>query len=184
VFVNNTQAAAQASRTQDSEVGSRSPSGTLPAGEIRSGFLHAVNLDMLSRMSFLDNLESSLKNLESREERDPAAGKRRDAERASALAAAPWAEKLKNSHYIQEVLQSAARIGHQTRSKIHVAWLDTILKLEIKDRRLELRPTPEGVSAVFLRGGKEERSVSVDLTASGDELVQEWLGHPGSEPGK
>jgi len=161
------------------------PLGTLSAGGIKSRFLHAVNLDMFSLMSFLDNLENALKTMESREERDPGARKRRDAERASTLATAPWAEKLKNSRYLQEVLQSAARIGHQTRRKIHVAWLDTILKLEIKDRRLELRPTSDGIAAVFLRDGKEERSVSVDLTASGNELVQEWLGHPGSaEPGK
>ncbi len=132
-------------------------------------------------MSFLDNLESALKNMESREERDPGARKRRDSERASVLAAAPWAEKLKNSSYIQEVVKSAARIGYQTRSKIRVAWLDTTLKLEAKDRHLELRPTSDGIVAVFLHNGKEERRVPVDLTANPNELVQEWLGHPGSE---
>jgi hypothetical protein len=137
-------------------------------------------------MSFLDNLESDLKNLESREERDPGARKRRESERASALAAAPWAEKLKNGPYTQEVLKSAAQVGFQTRSRINVAWLDTTLKLEARDRRLELRPTPDGVVAVFLHNGKEERRLPVDLnTASGSELVQEWFGQPGSgEPGK
>ena|ERR1700694_1836332 len=127
-------------------------------------------------MSFLDNLESNLKNLESREERDPGTRKRRDSERALALAVAPWAEKLKNSPYTQDVLKSAAQAGFQTRSKIHVAWLDTTLKLESKDRRLELRPTADGIVAVFLRNGKEEKKLAVDLTASGNELVQEWLG--------
>jgi hypothetical protein len=136
-------------------------------------------------MSFLDNLESTLKNLESREERDPEAQKRREAERASVLATAPWAEKLKKSPYTQDVLASAARIGHQTRSKIHVAWLDTTLKLEIKHRRLELRPATDGIVAVFLRDGKEERTMPVDLTASGSELVQEWLQEAGfAGPGK
>jgi len=132
-------------------------------------------------MSFLDNLENTLKNMESREERDPGARKRRDTERASALAIAPWAEKLKNSRYLQEVLQSAARISHQTRSRIHVAWLETTLKLEIKNRRLELRPTPDGIAAVFLCNGREERRVAIDLTASGNELVQEWLGLPSKD---
>jgi len=127
-------------------------------------------------MSFLDNLESNLKDLESREERDAGAKKRRDSERASALAAAPWAEKLKNGPYAQDVLKAAAQIGFQTRSKIHVTWLDTTLKLEVKDRRLEFRPTPEGVVAVFLEKGKEEKRVPVDLTGSGSELVQEWFG--------
>ena len=127
-------------------------------------------------MSFLDNLESNLKNLESHEERDPAARKRRNSERASALAAAPWAEKLKNGAYTQEVLKAAAQIGFQTRTKIHVTWLDTTLKLEAKERRLEFRPTPEGIIAVFLNKGKEERRLPVDLTASGVELVPEWFG--------
>ncbi|HEV2988795.1 MAG TPA: hypothetical protein VG759_10160 [Candidatus Angelobacter sp.] len=127
-------------------------------------------------MSFLDNLESNLKNLESREERDPGAKKRRESERASAAAAAPWAEKLKNGPYAQNVLKAAALIGFQTRSKIHVTWLDTTLKLEAKERRLEFRPTAEGVVAVFLHKGKEEKRVSVDLSGNGSELVQEWFG--------
>jgi len=127
-------------------------------------------------MSFLDNLESNLKNLESHEERDPAARKRRDSERASALAAAPWAEKLKNGPYAQDVLKAAAQIGFQIRTKIHVTWLDTTLKLEAKDRRLEFRPTAEGVIAVLLHKGKEERRLPVDLTATGAGLVQEWFG--------
>lgn len=127
-------------------------------------------------MSFLDNLESNLKDLESREERDAGAKKRRDSERAAALAAAPWAEKLKTGPYAQDVLKAAAQIGFQIRSKIHVTWLDTTLKLEAKDRRLEFRPTPEGVVAVFLEKGKEEKRVPVDLGGSGSELVQEWFG--------
>jgi len=136
-------------------------------------------------MSFLDNLESNLKNLESKEERDPEARKKRDSERASALAAAPWAEKLKNSPYTQEVLNSAARVGFQTRNRINVAWLGTTLKLEVKDRRLELRPASDGIVAVFLHNGKEERRLAVDLTANAHELVAEWLGQSGSsESGK
>src|SRR5437660_1602030 len=127
-------------------------------------------------MSFLDNLESNLKHLESYEERDPAARKRRDSERASALAAAPWAEKLKNGSYTQDVLKCAAQVGFQIRSKIQVTWLDTTLKLEAKERRLEFRPTPEGIVAVFLRNGKEEKRLAVDLSASGDAFVQEWFG--------
>jgi hypothetical protein len=126
-------------------------------------------------MSFLDNLESNLKNLESREERDPGAKKRRDSERASALAAAPWAEKLKNGPYTQEVLKTAAQIGFQIRTKIHVTWLDTTLKLEAKERRLEFRPTPEGVVAVFLLKGKEEKRVVADLSGNGGEFVQQWF---------
>jgi hypothetical protein len=126
-------------------------------------------------MGFLDNLESDLKSLEKQEERDPAVQKRRNAERASALAAAVWAEKLKKSPYTQDVLAAAARISHQIRSRIHVAWLETALKLELKERRLELRPAADGIVAVFLRAGKEEKVAPVDLNANGSELVQDWL---------
>jgi len=126
-------------------------------------------------MGFLDNLESDLKNLEKQEERDPEAQKRRNAERASVLAVAPWAEKLKKSPYTQDVLATAARMSHQLRSRIQVAWLDTTLKLELKERRLELRPTADGIVAAFLRDGKEEKIVPVDLNSSGSALVQEWL---------
>ncbi len=132
-------------------------------------------------MSFLDNLESNLKDLESKEERDPGARKKRDAERASALAAAPWAEKLKSSPYTQEVLNSAARLGFQTRNRINVAWLGTTLKLEVKERRLELRPISDGIVAVFLHNGKEEQRLSVDLAWNAHELVEKWLGQSESE---
>jgi len=132
-------------------------------------------------MSFLDNLESNLKDLESKEERDPGARKKRDAERASALAAAPWAERLKNSPYTQEVLNSAARLGFQTRQRINVAWLGTALKLEVKERRLELRPTSDGIVAVFLHNGKEEQRLAVDLAGNAHELVEKWLGQSESE---
>jgi hypothetical protein len=126
-------------------------------------------------MGFLDNLETDLKNLEKQEERNPEAQKRRNAERASALAAAPWAEKLKKSAYTQDVLAGAARISHQIRSRIQVAWLGTALKLELNERRLELRPTANGIVAVFLRDGKEEAIAPVDLNANGSELVRDWL---------
>jgi hypothetical protein len=130
-------------------------------------------------VSFLDNLENTLKNMESREERDPEARKRRDSERALALLAVPWAEKLKTSSYTQEVLKSAAQIGHRTRSMIRVAWLDITLKLEAKDRQLELRPTSDGIVAVFFYNGKEAKKVPIDLdlTANANELVEEWHSH-------
>ncbi len=126
-------------------------------------------------MSFLDNLESDLKNLEKQEDRDPEVQRRRNAERTSAFAAAPWAEKLKKSPYTQDVLGEAARISHQIRSRIQVAWLDTTLKLEFKECRLELRPTADGIVAVFLRNGKEAKRVPVDLNANGSDLVRAWL---------
>ena len=90
-------------------------------------------------------------------------------------AVAPWAEKLKKSSYTQDILAEAARVSHQIRSRIQAAWLDTTLKLEFKERRLELRPTANGIVAVFVRNGKEEKVVPADLNGNGSELVQDWL---------
>jgi hypothetical protein len=131
-------------------------------------------------MGFLDNLESDLKSLEKQEERDPAAQKRRNAERASELAVAVWAERLKKSPYAQDVLAEAARLSHQIRSRIQVTWMDTGLKLALKERRLELRPTADGIVAVFLRDGKEEKTVLVDLNANGSASVNDWFNDPTS----
>ncbi|MBZ5520923.1 MAG: hypothetical protein LAP21_01560 [Acidobacteriia bacterium] len=127
-------------------------------------------------MSFLDNLESNLKDLESGQERDPNERKRRESERASTLAAAPWAEKLKSSPYTQELLKAATHAGFEARKKVNMAWLDTSLKLELQGRILELRPTAEGIVAVISRDGKEKQRHAVDLAGSPGELVQRWLG--------
>jgi hypothetical protein len=127
-------------------------------------------------MSFLDNLENNLKTLESRDEGTNAENaKQRSAERQRALAAAPYAERLKSGPYTDELLKQAARAGHQARTKVHLAWLGTTLRLEVRERRLELRPTPGGVLAVFLDNGQELRAQAVDLDGDPAPLVREWL---------
>jgi hypothetical protein len=130
-------------------------------------------------MSFLDNLESNLKSLESSEEGKEDKGRQqraRENERASARAAAPFAEELKRSPYTADVLKQAARVGHSLRVKVHIAWLGTTLRLEARERRLELRPTPGGVVAVYLEGNREIRSQALDLNGSAEQLVRDWLG--------
>src|SRR3954468_735070 len=69
--------------------------------------------DNQTGMSFLDNLENSLKNLESREERDPNAAHRRSEERARTMAVAPWAAQLKNSQFTKVLLEKAAQTGYR-----------------------------------------------------------------------
>ncbi len=69
-------------------------------------------------MSFLDNLESNLKSLESQDERSPADNRRRDSERARTLAEAPWAARLKRSPYTQRLLGEATRAGHKLRATL------------------------------------------------------------------
>ena len=120
-------------------------------------------------MSFLDNLENNLKSLESQEEGKEAAERSqraRETAKATAQAAAPWAEELKKGPFTADLLKQAARIGFSMRVKVQVAWLGTTLRLEARDRRLELRPTA---------GGVETRSEPLDLKSDAGELVRRWL---------
>lgn len=134
-------------------------------------------------MGFLDNLENDLKALEGREEFANLADQNRlrDEERVRALAAAPYAERLKSGPFTDELLKQATHAGYSARTKVHMTWLGTTLRLEARDRKLDLRPTADGVLAVFLQGVDEVSSRLVDLHASPATLVSELLG-PKSEP--
>jgi len=128
-------------------------------------------------MSFLDNLEGNLKNLESRDEKESQRDhERREAESNAARAAAPYAEQLRDSAFTKELLNHATRLGFANRVKVHITWLGTTLRLEARDKKLELRPTPEGVSAVFVENGREVRTQPVDLRGDPERLAREWLG--------
>jgi hypothetical protein len=127
-------------------------------------------------MSYLDNLENTLKSLESRDERDPLIEERRKSERDGALAAAPWADRLKNSEFTRNLMDAAAVMGHKLRAKIYMAWLGSSLRFELRQRRLELRPTAEGIVAVFMEGNNAITSREVDLDSSPDALLDEWVG--------
>jgi len=129
-------------------------------------------------MSFLDNLENNLKSLESRDEGQDDAVRRdraRTSQRAAAQATAPYAEELKKGRYTEELLRQAARMGHALRVKVHIAWLGATLRLEARERRLELRPTPKGVLAVWIENNQESRTQPVDLKGQPDEMLKEWL---------
>ena len=129
-------------------------------------------------MSFLDNLENNLKSLESAEQnRDERERRQRDrsAERAEALAAAPWAEELKNGPFTPELLKQATRVGFSLRMKVNIVWMGTTLRLEARERRLELRPTASGVVAAYSEGGQEQRVEPVDLKGDPAALVGGWL---------
>src|SRR5580704_15215495 len=121
-------------------------------------------------MSFLDNLENDLKALESRTERDPAALAReaaaRESARSLALQIAPHADALRNGAFTDRLLTACREIGHRRRILVRPVWIDSTLRLEAGPRKLELRPTPNGVLAVFFDGASERESTPVDL--SGD----------------
>jgi hypothetical protein len=130
-------------------------------------------------MSFLDDLENNLKSMESREEgRDSAEreARQRTTERARAQAAAPYAEELRKSPFTDELLRQTTRVGHAVRTKIQVAWLGATLRLEARERRLELRPTAGGVVAVSIEEGREVGWEPVDLSGDPAVLLRAWLG--------
>jgi hypothetical protein len=132
---------------------------------------------LIKQMDFLDNLENSLKNLESQEERDPSTAQRRQDERSRNLQVAPWAEKLKNSDYTRSLFDQAAAAGHRLRAKIYMAWLENVLRLEMKGRWCEVRPTPDGIEAEFILADGSSRKEKIDLTGAPEKLLEQWLGN-------
>jgi hypothetical protein len=137
-------------------------------------------------MSFSDNLENDLKNLEAHDERDAAELARtqrsKQSIRANALASAPNAEKLKNSKFTGELLTHATRIGHGLRTKVNILWLGTTLRLQAREHKLELRPAPDGVHAHFLVDDRETKNQKIDLAGNPEKLAKEWLDTVGPRP--
>ena len=134
-------------------------------------------------MSFLDNLENSLKSLESREEGGSLRERevrQREAEKAMALASAAYAEQLRKGEFTAELLRHVTRISHGMRMKVHMAWIGTTLRLEARSHRLELRPMPDGVVAAFLENQSEVKLAPVDLSAGAESLAREWCEGIGS----
>jgi hypothetical protein len=127
-------------------------------------------------MSFLDNLEDNLKSLESQEEKDPAEQERREEKRNLALAAAPWAERLKAAPFTQALFEQATITGRRLRTKVYMSWFDNVLSLQARDRKLELRPTPKGIWAAFIEADRTERTKPLDLKSDPAALIREWLG--------
>jgi|ERR1700733_5334067 len=130
-------------------------------------------------MSFLDNLENNLKAMESRSERDPEALAReaaaREAARSVALEVAPHAEALRNGPFKDGLLTACRDIGHRRRILVRPVWVDSTLRLEAGSKKMELRPSPSGVLAVFFDGGRERESAPIDLSSDPVKLARKWL---------
>jgi hypothetical protein len=126
-------------------------------------------------MSFLDSLENSLKALEGTEQSGLDEHKRKDSERRRAAASAPWAERLKNSPYTQALMQQATRAGYQIRTNVNFLWIGTTLRLEGRNHRMELRPTPEGIDVVYLKGGVELNQQRIDLNGKPEDVLPAWM---------
>jgi hypothetical protein len=121
-------------------------------------------------MSFLDNLENNLKALENLEAGGIDDRKRREAAREREIAAAPWAERLKNSAYVGKLMRDLTKAGFARRMKVHFVWIGRSLRLEAMAERVELEPTPGGVEAVFA-----DRRLPIDLDGEPDALIGTWM---------
>jgi hypothetical protein len=130
-------------------------------------------------MSFLDNLESSLKAFESLNEKDPKMLERdaaaREAARSRALEIAPYAEALRNGRFKDGLLSACRNIGHRRRILVRPVWVDSTLRLEAGANKLELRPTPRGVLAIFFFEDKERENTLIDLSGDPTKLAEKWL---------
>ena len=53
--------------------------------------------------------------------------------------------------------------------------MDSTLRLEAGVKKLELRPTPSGVLAVFFKSGVEQESTPIDLSSDPVKVAEKWL---------
>ena len=133
-------------------------------------------------MSYLDNLENNLKALESQEEKDPEKvqreRERREAERNAALLRAPFVEALKSSAFTSELLTQCRTIGHGQRVLVQFVWVGETLRLNAKNKRMDLTPSAEGIVAVLSLDGMEIDRVTVDPGKDdGGALAHRFLGN-------
>jgi hypothetical protein len=126
-------------------------------------------------MSYLDNLENNLKALESREERTPAGKKRPEADRNRAKATQPFADQLRNGDFTKKLLDRVVQLAHGMRTKVYISWSGNSLRLDARERRLELQPTPEGVVAVFSSGYDVTARNKIDLNGDPEVLAKDFL---------
>lgn len=131
-------------------------------------------------MSFLDNLENTLKALERQEEKDPEKQKRdreqRDAERNAAILRAPHVEALRDSAFTSELLGQCRVVGREQKVLVQFTWIGENLRLDAKEKRMELVPTADGIVAVMSVDGVEKVQEEVNpATDDAAALARRWL---------
>jgi hypothetical protein len=131
-------------------------------------------------MGFLDNLENTLKAAERVGEREDAKSSEasRAAEMEAIRAAAPNAELLKKSQWTQELLTQCVTIGHGQRVRVGMAWIGTTLRLETREKRMDLEPGADGVTAIFSVDGVETGRERVVIGSDAAALAGRWLARP------
>ncbi len=138
-------------------------------------------------MGFLDNLENTLKSNEAREERaDTASGRRNqklaEAERSRARSIQPLVDELKKGKFTADLLNEVTRIAHGLRTKVYITWIGTTLRLEARQHRLELMPTPDGIVATTFVDASATGSQTIDLKKSSKPLAEKWMQAVGPRP--
>ena len=128
-------------------------------------------------MGFLDNLENTLKAAEREAEREDerTAGPSRAAEMQELRAVAPHAEQLTKSQWTQDLLTQCVTLGHGQRVRVGMAWIGHTLRLDAREKRMDLQPTASGVSAVFSVDGAETGREPVNFGSDPAALARKWL---------
>ena len=131
-------------------------------------------------MGFLDHLENTLKALERQEEKDPEKVRRdqerRESERNASILRAPHVEALRDSAFTSELLGQCRVVGREQRVLVQFTWIGEHLRLDAKEKRMELVPTAEGIVAVFSVDGAETGQEKVNPeTDDAAALARRWL---------
>ena len=128
-------------------------------------------------MGFLDNLEDTLKNAERGAEREDAktASVSRAAEMETLRAVGPNAEALKKGQWTQDLLTHCVTLGHAQRMRVGMAWIGSTLRLDAKEKRMDLQPTANGIDAIYSVDGTEPAREPVDLQSDPAALARKWL---------
>ena len=130
-------------------------------------------------MSYLDSLENNLNALERIEEKDPEQLRRdaeaRELERALALRIAPHADTLRNGEFTSQFLTACRTVGHGLRMMVRFTWIENTLRLEAKEKKLELQPVPEGIQALFYVAGEQTAAEMLDLGGDPAAFARRWL---------
>jgi hypothetical protein len=89
-----------------------------------------------------------------------------------ALQIAPHAEALRNGPFKDGLLAACRNIGHRRRILVRPVWVDSTLRLEAGAHKLELRPTPDGVLAVFFDGDTQQEGTPIDISSVPVQLAE------------
>jgi hypothetical protein len=85
-------------------------------------------------------------------------------------------EALKNSPFTSELLTQCRAIGRGQRVLVQFTWLGETLRLDAKEKRLELAPTAEGITAVISLNGEEVGRAIVDPQVDdAAAIARRWL---------